>query len=598
MSVFNPNVLANMQVNPKQLFNAEIHGELDKLVENSFRYACEGHSKNFLHNIDLYLQHAPSAYNMYYEGEFNYLMSKADIMKVKPNVLENLSKNYVAILGVLHNYVCVGIDCGIKGDNEKPTYDNALYTRNIDILRNLAKVGLLENPQDIEKHVKDLEGAKTANGFKDETVHAIKLSVVGLKGKHPIFSSSSPRSRVSAGVGKDMVFIPVAFYYRITDILAGMLKDRAFRFIKQTEFGAKKHIATFSQDTVRKFYADCPAELVETKIKKTRIGFDVARIRIMAYDLESSVNSLGTASFRPEMLDEIRPTRANMVDKSMHNMNYDSVVSVYQSKVKKLTVAQLREVKFFDVKSFATAKEAQEGLIEYGNQLSPKELYMLMKQNNYLFGDVDTAINTRDKTSPKVLKSLKLVDIENLGEQERVDLIKDMLNRGLVKVTAISKSNKVFEKLVTNNSLVLERFLGKDYVCKYESIRHRIEHIKGMVESGEINSKAELEKVAVQYDILSYVNSSELFDKSIDKGFNGKAVSALDTVISDLSNSNRGKLAPNMIRCRNIKATDSNSFYGTFNVNNIINIEFAEYVEPKKSDKGADEKAKVSKSKK
>lgn len=588
MVLFNPTKLADMQVNPTQLFNAEIDPKLEKLVCDSFGAACAGATNVFMYNIDKYLRNCKESLNMYYTGELNHLLANADKFKTKEDKLKELSVTYVAMLGVLHNYVCVGIDCreveNVETGKIEISYENALYTRNRDVIKLLAMRGLIATDEaKINKVLDDLEGAKTVNGFKDETIYAIRLDVVGLRKGLPVFDVASPKSRLNAGTNKDFVLIPVPFYYRVTNSLATKLKDRPFKFTKYSNGKIITHIATFSADTVRKCYVDCDPLQVDAKIKKTKIGFDVARIRIMAYDLESSLSSIGVASFRPEMLEELKPTNVKMEHVVLHNIDYDNIVAVYESKVKKFNVAQLKQVRFIDIKGYATARDLQEGLLLYGSQLSPKELYTLMKQNAYLFGDVDTLIANKEKASPKILKSLKLVDLDvyETGVEKKV-AVEKMLNTGLVRLTMISKSNKVYERYCSNNVAVLERLLGKDYIAKFESIRHRIKDVKAKVESGEIDSRGKLEKVAVEYDILSYVNSAELFNKAIDKGFSGKAVLSLDVALEELNNKRKPRTMPeSYIIYRNVKAKSADDFYGTVNCDTLLNVEYAEYVEPK-----------------
>lgn len=577
MFSFNPLNVAKMQLNKEALFNAEIPNELAFVVTNSFRDACLGNTNQFMYNIDTYLKHEPISANLFYTGEFDYLTKNASTFGLKQELIDGLDKYYVATLGVLHNYVCVGIDCTTED------FRNALYTRNDELIKGLFSVGLLTNTkEDIIRHLDNLVGTKTIKGLKDGDVFALKLEPDGVKNGFPLFKVTSPKSRMTVGEGKAYVMIPVPFYYHITNVLTNVFKSKAFVFEKATEFGNKRHVATFSADTVRRYYEDSPKEQIETKVMKTKVGFDVTNIRIKAYDLESSVNSLGVASFRPEMLNYIKATRINLVDKSMHNVTLDSVIGVYESKVKKFTVAQLKEVKFMDLSSYATAKDAQEALLLLTEKLNAMEIYKLMKQNPHLFGDINSSIANKEKAVPKVLKSLKLCELPE-DSNEKVALIKDMLDKGVVKITAVSKSNKVYERLCSNNVEVLERFLGKDYVAKFESIKYRIKHVRDLVLNKQIKSKEELEKVAVEYDILSYVNSALLFDKSINKGFNGQAVQALDEVLGELSRKYEEKSRhrpETYMTLRNIKAKSNTELYLTIDANNITAVEFAEYVAP------------------
>jgi hypothetical protein len=572
-----PKVLADRQVNPKQLFNAPVPIDLESILCKSFKNAVDGATTSFLHNIDVYLKHAHNSATVFMNYEHNVLMGLAETEKAK-TLVNCIPPMYKAIMGVLDNYVCVGIDCGVKEGQEHPTYEANLYTRNIHILENLDAVGLLSNPDSIPKHRKELVGTKTVNGFKEETVHMIRLEVVDTSGKHPVFGAVAPRSRVKVGVGSDMVIIPVAFYYIISDMLQELTKDKAFQFVKQTEVGPRKHIATFSPDVVRKHYGKCESDLVETKLRKVKPGFNVAQMRVMAYDLESSINSLGVASFRPEMLDSISCVNLREVDKTMHNVDGELVLEVFTDKVAHFNVAQLKDISFFDVKSFVTPNDARVGLVEFGKQLQAKDLYILMKQNSYLFGDVDGLIKEKCDNQPKILKELDLLDMDYFKElfvEDQVTQLEDMLNAGVVKVTATTKDNRLYTKYLSNNPKVLEQFLGEDYVSKFESISYRLKAVKHLVESGQVQNKAELEHLVVKYDIMSSVNSHLLLDKAINKGNTSSAIQALDEALEEIKNSRKANLSKTSVRARNIKASEEVSFYTVVTVPNIISIEYA-----------------------
>lgn len=566
-----------MSKQPK-LFDAPMHPELVQLLDVSFKNACKGKSDQFLHNIDVYLNYAPNAMSYFYSRGVDFLKQAVNNYKWKLSMedIENLDKSYVAIMQLLHEFVFVGIDVTKDG------FPSALYTRNITILTTLKENGMLNaSIDDIAKLQNNLLGTKTYKGIDEKTHCVMRLDLDGVTNGKPVFKPTIPTSRLKIGVDSDFVFIPLPFYYHIEQILFDAIKDRPFKFTKTSVTGQVSHMATISADTVRKYYEGCDQNLIESKIRKTKVGYDVLRLRFMAYDLESSLNSIGSASFRPEMLDFIAPAKNPTVDKSQYMIDYNHLKGVFKTRVKGFKVAQFDEFKLMDTTSFANTYDRAEALINWANSLGGADLYRIMKQYENLFGDVDKALATREKNAPKVIKLLKLVDLSD-DATERKNQISTMLKTGLVKMVMMSKkSNNVSEKLCSNNPEVLAKMLGKDYVAKFESIRHKVENLKELLIGGKVKDRSSLESLASEYGVLAYVDGTRLFSKAIEGGNTNPAISALDDVLADL-NAKAKPRSESLITFRNVNADNEKEFYGSVHIDNILSVEYAPYEEKKK----------------
>ena len=278
-----------------------------------------------------------------------------------------------------------------------------------------------------------MTGNKTAVGFKDEEHCVIRLEVDRVQRDKVIFKASIPRSRFAIGVGKQYFLIPITFMYVAEDLIREHLGSRPFRFYKTSVNGSVNHIASISNDIVKQVYTECDANDVEAKLRKTKVGFDIASLRFVAFDLEAPVEYKGAATFRFHMLDRIYPVGLNEVNKSQHNVNYDMLTGVFKTKVKSFKVADFDKFTIFGTSSFATREDKEKALIAWGESTSGRDLYNFMSQYPDLFGDVQDALQTRMRVSPKFLKALKEVDLSDDKDEKKSQVLK-MLDNGIVKL--------------------------------------------------------------------------------------------------------------------------------------------------------------------
>jgi hypothetical protein len=149
-----------------------------------------------------------------------------------------------------------------------------------------------------------------------------------------------------------------------------------------------------------------------------------------------------------------------------------------------------------------------------------------------------------------------------------------MLDRGIVKFTAITKKNTVYERVCSNNPRLLAQMLGKDYIAKYESPKRRMGAVISIVDKckseGVPFTGRDLEKLLVKYDLLS-VGASNLPAMSFYKPFiDDELTDALTKLYNDLSSNHR--VMNDYVVYRNLYASDSKSFYGSVDINNLISV--------------------------
>lgn len=535
------------------IFNDGVHPELVELINRTIKMGVAGKCSQFIYNIDVYLREAPTAMKYYTQDGYNALVgvdskAKFDVTSLPPM--------YVAIMGMLSKHVFVGIDMTKEG------YPSALYTRSIGCIKYLADNGMLSREvKDVNKVISALTSNKTALGFEDDSFLVIRLDVASFVGGKVQFKLVVPRTRLKIGAGKDFVFIPIDFMHKAADIFNALGRNNIFKFTKTSVTGQKTHIATCNPDIVKQVYVGFPENLIDSKLKKVVCGYDDVKLRYSCYDLEASIYSMGEASFRPEMLDVFVKSDMSAICRDVHNVNYDHLYGVFKTKVRGMRLADYANFKLFDTSSFPTVDKKAEALITWGESLDSKDLFTIMQSNPNIFGNLNSALSARAKSSPKVLKDLKTID-----GVYTVDEIKDLMSKGVVKITAVSKAGKVYERYCSNNEDVLKRFLGADYVKKFESTKARLKAMKDEISANGIKDKRTLENLLVEYDLLAVVDSRELVRFP---------VMALENAIENMKS--KAPMADGSFVYRKITATDSTDFYGQVNIKNIMAIEFAPY---------------------
>ncbi len=556
--------------NPR-LFDSDINAYLVRLFDIAFYKALGGGSPHFIYNIDVYLDNSSFA-SQYYHGVGQKLIAdgvREFGWKVTPEKLQKLGEKYVTTFGMLSSAVFVGVDV------TKPGFPAALYTRRLDLLPDALVAN--SSQQEVAALQEALVGAKTVNGFDKGDFFMLRLDVANVINRVPVFEVTIPRSRLKIGVGQDFVFIPVKFMYRATDILLARFANRPFRFTKTSEIGSVSHIAAFSPDVVRHVYKTSKPADVESKLQKTVCGYDIARLRVLGYDLESSVDTVGTASFRPEMLDAIKEARVSAINTSQHNVNYATLRAVFKTAVSKFKASDFDAFKVVSTSGFATLAHKAEELVEWSGMVDGPDLFNIMNQYSDLFGDVNEALVKRERLLPKAIKQLQPVAIpDDAGARKK--LLKGCLANGVVRLTMVSSTkNTVSQRICSNNTAFLERMLGKEYVATFESLRVRLEAVKERIVSGKITSLTQLEKEASDYGVLGHVNSVMLLNKAFNKSDTSSSIAALDEAIGALVGSKQR--SEDLVVFRNVYADNERNFYGSVNVHNIIAIDYAEYEE-------------------
>lgn len=554
-----------------------MYHRLNSLMRRNFIDAFAGRTDEFFKSFDNYLAlandytYADFAKQGYQKIE-GFLRGEGYSEKKLETTLDSLSSQYYANFQALEDLLFVGVDTSVE--TEKKWYPASLYTRSVEILTYLSTNGQLSNslPEVLEKLK-----SKIASSIPKGLMPVIRLDPVSSEGGKPIFEAKIPQKSLDAGGGRPVALIPVAAYYIFADMLKTKGSKSMFRFETSSIIGTKAYNIATSPIFYGKVYSKSgfPNEEIFANLNRMVIGFDLTTIRYYAYNLEASFYDYGVISFRPEMLNTLKEIQFSDVDPSRHNINYPLLRAVYKTKIKNLTSTTAQLVTFENPNSYANLTDLKEVLLLKGDQLSNKDLYMLMNQNPQLFGNLEEEVEKRKRLQLKVLKDLKPVDLPD-SNSERKELLDKLLKSGVVRITAKRKtSNSILDVYATNSPKVLTQTLGKDYIQKYETTRLRLIKAKQLLENQPQISRRDFEGLLVTYNIQDNI-MAEMYDISLNPTMTTENLvpyfdRAIDTL---LEKSRQRNISPINILYRNIHAEDQKELYGNVEASNLIAVEY------------------------
>lgn len=478
-----------------------------------------------------------------------------------------------AQLGMLYWVSMYYLDLGVCYVFNVDTLEGALYTRSYSVLKNELGVALDDKKRDeIEKK---LSGTSTFKGFEEKSLFAYRLDAEKAGSKYR-FKAVAPRSRLKLN---DVVVLPITLMYGIGDAFNEMLKGRVAKFEKTSEIGKVRHIITSDADIVRKNYQDYGNDTqIENKLRMSdEPGFDVVQCRYMGYDLEAPLTSNKMATFKYEKLDLFTQANKNEIDKSLLGVDIDIIRKSYISSVRGFTSKQLEKVRFIDISSFATVKDAVKRLEEFGYETHSEDLYRIMKSNPEIFGDLDKKISNMQRAKPKFLREFEEVTTRVLGSTESRDSMTEeeleqvkkriysLSKKGILKIRARAKAGYAYEVTGTMNQEVLDKcYGGRDKWMRFEAPATRLKYAQSLIATG-----IDAGEVISKLDISSYIDmplgNTEDVIKSIDRG------------IDELKEKEKNKSNSGSVVVRSIEAENANKFIRSITIDTIERIAYTEY---------------------
>lgn len=423
-----------------------------------------------------------------------------DIKKQFPGLTVNFFVDWMLLSG------------GVASIVDLETMKPALYTRNVEVLKSLVESGhtTFESVSD-PKYIKLLENlykTKTLNGLKENTLFAVRIDVKAF-GKNYLLDLKAPRSRLDL---KNIACIPVEVLYAVSDTLVLEASGSILKVRKVSGSEVITHVVTSNEDVLRREYKGVQTTNsdIEDRISLLdKAGYDVLRGRLLLFDLESSVESLGEFTVMPHMLDWVKQTSSEGINRSLHGLQSDIVEASFESYVKGFKSEQFDAIRFFDLSSYNTVEDKREALLGYAGNIGFEELYNIMLRNRILFPDVNKKMQNMQHAKLRVFKNF--VVVQPAGKEFTSDEVRTALKAGSVKMVIRSKTGGYkYRRIASLNSDVLEKVYGGVDVCmKMESPVQRIKYVRTLISFALKNESpltpSKLESLISEYDVGGFI---------------------------------------------------------------------------------------------
>lgn len=482
---------------------------LIKVADYQFKTAYNTPGEAFVGDLGYknYTQLPTDDLNFYMQEGYNNLSAVSmSLPKKKQFDPMTLPQAFVLYTGFLGKEAAIGVDT-VKGRS------SAIYTRNESILRELFKEGAFEDTYTIDDLEKDIGkmNKKVATGLDKGSLAYARLDLINAMKNTAVFKITLPNFRTD--FGEALKFYPYGVFPYLATLMKETVKDNAITVFQSEDDGSTKvRSVSFTDKAVKVLYRGFEPVLVENKLRKVTPGWDVLSLDIKAYNLEASLYSQGYTGIHLEDTLQITSCKLSDIDKTQYMVNYDELKKHFIASVNKWNLPHYDEFKGMDLSGYATKEDKRNALSPWLKEIDGEVLYNIMKAQEHLFGgDLVERLDKVSNNSPKEFKKLEYIELPE-DKDEKTALVKDMLKKGIVKLSRTSKkSNKVTEVVCTNNGVLLSRILGKNYIENYESPGIKIRYLVRMLTlTNLIDNVKQLEDKLYSMDLNNYMNVGDI----------------------------------------------------------------------------------------
>lgn len=577
-----------------RLFEAQVHPQLVEYAKANLLSILNQGQGQLVHSIESYLPLCPDALQYYtlagcaYLKQVNQIADQAKKQTIALNeLLDAIAANpmapnigglhttVVAIYGMLSEMAIIGVDI-TKDMAATPTEEGRskqasvhVYVGSISILRRMQRDRFFVTEIDADEE--KAFARKILKALESNLIYGMRLDIDHIYEGRPIYKPTKPRGGMAlAGQPDSFKLFPIPVMYPIADLFKEVLGNNLFRFVENRGGdGTATRVCTFSAEEVGKVYYGQPDNLIQSAIKRAKPGYSVIYNTFRAYNVQGSLHDRGYSAFRLDRLISISPVQPAEIDKALHMVNPEFLRGIFITKVNAFKTTDFDDLKdpTFNPASYPNNQDRAAALISHMYRMDTDVLFMYIKARPALFGDLKKHLDTRERISSKMLKKLEFVDLP-VDEMHKEALIKDLLSKGLVKLTTRSTKSET-EKVVlaSNNKDVLQRLVGKGYVKKYGSDGVRLRAFRAQLQALPSPSKAEIEALAGEWRVLDRLSG-------VDFGNLDTVIDTLNTVLVEMKDIPE---ATGLIPYKNCTPQNSADFYKSVYAANIMQCEFAPF---------------------
>lgn len=561
--------MSSMYVNDVAGILNKISTKLSDIVYYNVMLGIQGQSNKFTHSVEKYIKADGNLMSHYVEQgaremeeiatTYGWLPKKEGIEKV----LEGVSNEYLGVFSILNEIPVVGVNL------EKEDYPVALYTRSFDVLEKLNSAGYLANYDD--SILNYLYGKTFATKLKKGEQSLVRLDLVeSVDGKVLL---KLTKARETYRVGENFYMLPLFGHNMIANELSKTMGNAIAVEYGVDETTLSRKITTIDPTVVQAVYekSDDKREVAKRAKVAGATQYDILSMTMQMVDIESSTEALGIIRVRPEMLHSIKVVGLDQVDTSRHNVDFTLLRGIYNTRIKGAKLEAIDNLALIDVSSYATLQDKKKAYLDHGASLRNTLIYTVIKQNEDFFGNLEEGLEARRRVTSRFLKGFESVELTG-DKDAKVAQLRSLMDKGVVKFSAQRKDYTIYNRRVSNNREVLSRMLGEDYVKYFESAKNRLYEAGKQIQANNLDKKG-LQELVFEYDLFDLVDVNAFTSSRSEAG--KQIYEAIGTI-------DEKKKAPKegYVTFRSIDASSSENFYGSIDVDKIMEVEFKAYEAP------------------
>lgn len=558
----------------------------------------------------------------YYQEGLKVLMPAVDSKKKLD--ISQVSQAYVIYTGLLNHEFVIGYE-------PAKNMETCIYTKSEKLLTTLYKAGAFDNVDKYNKSMKALFGEngvgfgnKVVASFEKNSLALGRLDIVSIIGDEVCLDLTIP-TKFREDYGTGLILMPYSIFPYLSESLSNFVNNLPMRTItvknkvkrtetkiedirgvtvlqKEVDGNVKTRKATFSAKELVKAYNmgakelgltgeefEDYQEMVNSQVKKTKLGWDCLKKQIRAFNVEASIYSVPYTVIKLERLMKLTPCTLTNIDTSMYLIDFDEVRRLFTSRINNWRISEFEDFgNIVNTNECANIDERKMMLNRWADGIDDADLYKIMKSKGHLFErmkdgsskSIDDGLADMYKRKPKAQKSLKWVDLES-NMDARKNQLKNLLSKGVCKIESVSSRTGAPRTFIaTNNEDVLSAAYGENQRLAYESPKRSIKQISELVTTGKIQTLTQFITKLQTAGIDGIVNYGGLSENASQHEY----LSVLNDALIELENTDRargndsgnGVVNVYLVNFRRVNAENENEYYGCVDVRNIESVMFGE----------------------
>ena len=443
------------------------------------------------------------------------------------------SRVLMAVMAILNHGLMVLNRPRRDSDGNIASYETSFITRDYDLIKQMAQLGLFSTSQDptqnqadnlaiLERFEKAIFGApgspwgsSTAYALEKGSIAAAKItpklildSASGGLGTKVCFELVIPKGNSINIFDPAVSILPVTLMRCFTEgIISTIVNNDMVEITSQGLGGEPDFVSrvTATPAVYENAYADCPDKARVTERAYQPIGFGIRTCRLMLLNLESSIyGAKGYVKLNPYEIKAIKPISMSQIDTSAHSLSPVAIYTTFEKSLNGLNYEQLLNV-VRRIPALARVLANGNQAISINTVVSALPVVHYSEILKYLITYNPTAISEIKAVGTRTAGNKLPLSGTTLEDKRKT--LESMLADNYIAISYLSKEGSR-EIIATSNEQLLAAKLGNDYKLRYEGWYTQCEVLKSYILASAPTRQAIAEMIT-NYGI-KYLDASKL----------------------------------------------------------------------------------------